>query len=442
MVFPITGNLKPNFVNSDRLSTQAAKDNPPAAPSVHDLDIQPAPPPPAPSIPEAKIVEEPKREPTPIPANPEPTPIVEVETERPKSIQQQIEEAEENALYEKLLKVAANSPLPSPLTHPMDELLEELSHHSRAPSIIPSQLQTPILNEAILDPVPSIHDRSPNLENGMMTPIEEVIAREEEDELREKLFKIISSPVPVTPLVYSSHVSTPHLSVNPSKSINHTPIISQSKEEKEEDELREKLLKIVATPRNVKLPESHLGSPLLKKTEPMKSPIGLPTHTPLSESMKEEEEEIAVYAAKISKRLDEAILKSPFIKSQLLSPLLSPKAQSIRSSKKSVGSKSISNHKSNSTSKSTTPKSISRSTTPKSSSIQVVAEEEEEIPIPGSFVNTPKSTYLKSPLPNPPSLFDCQHSESNEIHSKGKSQRRMSVATNHTHRSNSPLFSC
>ncbi|KAH9815148.1 hypothetical protein DFH28DRAFT_968870 [Melampsora americana] len=395
MVFPIAGNLKPNFVNSDRLTTQAAKDNPPTAPSVHDFDIQPAPPPPSPAIPEAKIVKEPKREPTSIPANPEPTPIVEVETERPKSIQQQIEEAEENALYEKLLKVAANSPLPSPLTHPMYELLEELSHHSKAPSIIHSQLQTPILNEAILDP---------------------------------KLFKIISSPVPVTPLVYSSHVSTPHLSVNPSKLVNHTPIISQSKEEKEEDELREKLLKIVATPRNVKLPESHLGSPLLDKTETMKSPIGLPTHTPLSESMKEEEEEIAVYAAKISKRLDEAILKSPFIKSQLLSPLLR--------------SKSISNHKSNSTSKSTTPKSISRSTTPKSSSIQVVAEEEEEeIPIPGSFVNTPKSTYLKSPLPNLPSLFDCQHSEPNEIHSKGKSQRRMSVATNHTDRSNSPLFS-
>ncbi|EGG00385.1 uncharacterized protein MELLADRAFT_73193, partial [Melampsora larici-populina 98AG31] len=123
MVFPITGNLKPNFVNSDRMSTQAGKDpiNPPVAqptPSVHDLDIQPAPPPPAPSIHESI------REPSPIPPPPEPTPEAVPEPEIPQSVQQLIEEEEENALYEKLLKVATDSPLPTPLNKPIDELLE------------------------------------------------------------------------------------------------------------------------------------------------------------------------------------------------------------------------------------------------------------------------------------------------------------------------------
>lgn len=450
MVFPVTGNLKPNFVNTDRMSTQAGKDpmNPTvaqAAPSVHDLDIQPAPPPPpAQSIPESKIVEEPKREPTPLPPPPEPTLAVEVEVERPKSIQQQIEEEEENALYEKLLKVAASSPLPTPLTNPMDELLEELSHHSRPPSIIHSQLQTPILNEGILSPVPSIHDRSPNFETGMMTPIEEVIAREEEDELREKLFKIISSPAPVTPLIYSSHVTPTHLSMNSPKSTTQTSVVIQSKEEKEEEQFREKLLKIVATPLRVPLPQSQDGSPIQTKTETPNSPTVLPTHTPLIESLKEKEEEISLYAEKISKRLDEAILKSPFLKSQYLSPLLSPKAQSNRSSstKKSLGAKQTLNNQSIPNSRCTTPKSVSRSnTTPKSVSVSIHEAEEEEIPIPGSFVNTPRSNYLRSPLPNPPSLFDCQEWERSESDQKGKSKRRVSIAAT-SHRSNSPLFSC
>ncbi|EGG00386.1 uncharacterized protein MELLADRAFT_73192 [Melampsora larici-populina 98AG31] len=277
----------------------------------------------------------------------------------------------------------------------------------------------------------------------MMTPIEEVIAREEEDELREKLFKIISSPAPGTPMIYSSHV-TPHLSINSPKSSTPIPVIIQSKEEKEAEEFREKLYKIVATPLRVPLPESQVGSPSLKKTETSNSPRVLPTHTPLIESLKEKDQEISSYAEKISKRLDEAILNSPYIKSQYLSPLLSPiKSQSHRSTstKKSVGCKQPSNHKSNPNSRCSTPKLISRSNTPKLNAISI-PEEEKEPQIPGSFVNTPKSNYLGSPLPNPPCLFDCQQSETNESHSKGKSKRRVSIVTTGSHRSHSPLFSC
>ncbi|KAG0150163.1 hypothetical protein CROQUDRAFT_652572 [Cronartium quercuum f. sp. fusiforme G11] len=432
VVFPVSGSLKPCFVTSNRLSTPVdipqpssrsvpASPKPPPSPPLENLDeLSSPPPPPAPSIPE--IAPEPIREPTPELVPPEPIPEKVVD-HQPQVLQHQhesepvfesgptleeiINEDEDRKRYELLMKIA-NSPAPPPSVHSADHQQDGLSQRSDPPLLDHLSREPSPIPERILTPAPSIsyHEQpcsparsaSHHESERPMTPIEQVLGREEEHRLREKLIKIVQTPRPATPLFDPSP---------PVHQVSYTP---------------------------------------------------LPTHTPvdpkLGPDQAQEEVEIADYAERIARRLDEAILKSPFIKARecLYTPKVShpPTPKPIHSSTPKASDSSTPKPIHSSTPKLShlpTPKVGSERSTPRASSASISYTprsrhsdglvEVENVRMIGSFTNSPRrsTTCHFSTLPDPPLHF-CGSKSSDKIE-KGKGHHQSFGLVGNE----SPLFS-
>lgn len=123
------------------------------------------------------------------------------------------------------------------------------------------------------------------------------------------------------------------------------------------------------------------------------------------------EDDVASYTEKISQRLDDAIAKSPFLKSGLESP-----APVIP-----------------------TPRSVHYAD-------EVEEEDQDEVPLPGSFANSPRYSQVTiqstphSHLPLPPLHFEGGSVSGSLRREKGKEREWSRPASVRSHRTSSPLF--